>query len=285
MQFGESCPPWRRPCCNRSAAWAASARRSAARWVASSPTRRVVTAAAPHRGRRPHHLEACRDRRGARDRRAVRRHYHPVPGAARGRCRFFACNAHRDGVGRLRARRQSRVPGLAPLLGAGPADLRRDFVDQPRRDPGLVSLGRHCSRRRASWSAPISGPTTLAMHSPPSRSARRLSDTLDDVAHLHPGSAAHLSHGVSVAWKNIPYTRPAGRNGAARRGRRSYRLLLKGDGPYLFAGEHMSYITGWQEGAVRSAHVALADIGRRVREGADATVQSLMRSVPDTIGR
>ena len=41
-------------------------------------------------------------------------------------------------------------------------------------------------------------------------------------------------------------------------------VLLKGDGPYLFAGEHMSFITGWQEGAVRSAHKVLADIAERM---------------------
>ena len=44
-----------------------------------------------------------------------------------------------------------------------------------------------------------------------------------------------------------------------------YGSLLKGDGPFLFAGEHMSYINGWQEGAVRSAHYALSDIASRMR--------------------
>ena len=51
-----------------------------------------------------------------------------------------------------------------------------------------------------------------------------------------------------------------GRNGAATRGRRTIAPLLKGDGPFLFAGEHMSYINGWQEGAVRSAHYSLKQI-------------------------
>ena len=35
-------------------------------------------------------------------------------------------------------------------------------------------------------------------------------------------------------------------------------------GPFLFAGEHMSYINGWQEGAVRSAHYTLAAIAARM---------------------
>jgi monoamine oxidase len=40
--------------------------------------------------------------------------------------------------------------------------------------------------------------------------------------------------------------------------------LLQGDGPFLFAGEHMSYINGWQEGAVRSAHYSLKQIAERM---------------------
>ena len=43
------------------------------------------------------------------------------------------------------------------------------------------------------------------------------------------------------------------------------RVLLKGDGPFLFAGEHMSYINGWQEGAVRSAHRALDQVAERTQ--------------------
>jgi monoamine oxidase len=40
---------------------------------------------------------------------------------------------------------------------------------------------------------------------------------------------------------------------------------LKGDGPFLFAGEHLSYVNGWQEGAVLSAHHALREIATRMR--------------------
>ena len=99
--------------------------------------------------------------------------------------------------------------------------------------------------------------------------ALRLADALDDGERLHPGYRRHLSNGVSVAWKNIPYS-GSGWSEWSRDARAAYYgLLLRGDGPFLFAGEHVSYINGWQEGAVRSAHVALADIGRRVREGAD----------------
>ena len=97
--------------------------------------------------------------------------------------------------------------------------------------------------------------------------ALRLADALDDGERLHPDYRRHLTNGVSVAWKNIPYS-GSGWSAWGRDVREKYySLLLRGDGPFLFAGEHMSYINGWQEGAVRSAHVALADIARRVQRG------------------
>jgi monoamine oxidase len=95
--------------------------------------------------------------------------------------------------------------------------------------------------------------------------ARRLRDTLDDVEHLHPGAGQFLGQGVSVAWKNIPYSVGGWAEWSRAARAAQYPMLLKGDGPYLFAGEHMSYITGWQEGAVRSAHSVLGDIGARMR--------------------
>jgi monoamine oxidase len=95
--------------------------------------------------------------------------------------------------------------------------------------------------------------------------AQRLSDTLDDVAHLHPEAPRWLGQGVSVAWKNIPYTRSGWAEWSKAARTTQFPVLLKGDGPYLFAGEHMSFITGWQEGAVRSAHKVLGDIAERMR--------------------
>ena len=95
--------------------------------------------------------------------------------------------------------------------------------------------------------------------------SQRLIDTLDDVAHLHPQAPRWLGQGVSVAWNNIPYSRSGWAGVEPRGAGDTVPLLLKGDGPYLFAGEHMSFITGWQEGAVRSAHKVLGDIAQRMR--------------------
>jgi monoamine oxidase len=95
--------------------------------------------------------------------------------------------------------------------------------------------------------------------------AQRLTDTLDDLAHLHPDAGRWLGQGVSVSWKNIPYSRGGWAEWDKDARATQFPVLLKGDGPYLFAGEHMSFITGWQEGALRSAHKVLGDIAARMR--------------------
>ena len=95
--------------------------------------------------------------------------------------------------------------------------------------------------------------------------AQRLEHALADGEHLHPGYGRHLARGVSVAWKNIPYSGSAWAEWSRDARTRYYPVLLRGDGPFLFAGEHVSHITGWQEGAVQSAHHALRDIASRIR--------------------
>jgi monoamine oxidase len=94
--------------------------------------------------------------------------------------------------------------------------------------------------------------------------AERLAATLADDAAIHPNCADWLRNGVAVAWPTIPFSGGGWAEWSRTARLESYPVLLKGDGPVFFAGEHMSYITGWQEGAVRSAHVAIASIARRV---------------------
>lgn len=95
--------------------------------------------------------------------------------------------------------------------------------------------------------------------------AQRLEAALLDGERLHPGYREHLSKGISVAWKNIPFNAGAWAEWSSDARAAHYAALLKGDGPFLFAGEHVSYINGWQEGAVRSAHYTLGDIAARMR--------------------
>lgn len=93
--------------------------------------------------------------------------------------------------------------------------------------------------------------------------AQRAVDALADGGAVHRDYAKSLGRPVSVAWPNVPYS-GAGWAEWGRAARAThYPVLLKGEGPYLFAGEHMSHITGWQEGAVLSAHYVLGVLAGR----------------------
>jgi monoamine oxidase len=94
---------------------------------------------------------------------------------------------------------------------------------------------------------------------------RRLEDALADGEFLHKDYRVWLGRGVTVAWSKVPFSLGAWAEWGTEARARHYKALLGGDGPFLFAGEHLSWINGWQEGAVRSAHVALSAIGERLR--------------------
>jgi monoamine oxidase len=95
--------------------------------------------------------------------------------------------------------------------------------------------------------------------------AQRLENALADGEKLHPEYRQWLTKGVAVAWPNVPFSAGAWAEWGKDARAAHYPVLLKGDGPFLFAGEHMSHVTGWQEGAVLSAHYALGDVATRMR--------------------
>lgn len=93
----------------------------------------------------------------------------------------------------------------------------------------------------------------------------RQAAAIADGERLHPGYGGLVERGVSVAWPNVPFSRGGWMEWTPAARRAAYPVLLAGDGPYEFAGEHMSYITGWQEGAVRSAHHTIGRLAARAR--------------------
>lgn len=77
---------------------------------------------------------------------------------------------------------------------------------------------------------------------------------------LHPGYAREVSAPVSVAWGKMPRAGGAWAEWTRAQRASEYRLLRVPEGPYVFAGEHLSWLVGWQEGAVLSAWNALEDL-------------------------
>jgi len=84
----------------------------------------------------------------------------------------------------------------------------------------------------------------------------------ESIEALHPGKSQLLQSPVAVNWGQVPYSEGVGAlwgDGPADTAPRSsqYAELLKPEGPIVFAGEHLSYVGLWQEGAAMSAHEAL----------------------------
>jgi monoamine oxidase len=95
--------------------------------------------------------------------------------------------------------------------------------------------------------------------------AQRAAAAIADGERIHPGYAGLVDRGASVAWQKIPFAGGAWVEWDRATRRDAYPVLLDGAGPFHFAGEHMSHINGWQEGAVRSAHYTVARIAERAR--------------------
>lgn len=93
------------------------------------------------------------------------------------------------------------------------------------------------------------------------------------VERLHPGKSRLLAKPVTVAWGLTPWSEGVGPIHADwfanPRGAR-YAELLKPEGPIFFAGEHLSYIVFWQEGAALSAHEAMKLLAARAQQDAPA---------------
>jgi len=85
---------------------------------------------------------------------------------------------------------------------------------------------------------------------------------------VHPGRGRELEKPMAVAWSKVPHSL-----GIAARWRpgqeTAYALLNEPDGPFYFAGEHLSQIGAWQEGALLSARRAInmIDQHRRTQRG------------------
>jgi monoamine oxidase len=82
---------------------------------------------------------------------------------------------------------------------------------------------------------------------------------------LHPGSFARcVEHGVAIGWNNMEF---AGAGWADEEdpgfGERAG-VLAKPQGRFKFAGDQVTFLTGWQEGAVLAAWEAVKEIDRQV---------------------
>ena len=76
---------------------------------------------------------------------------------------------------------------------------------------------------------------------------------------LHPGYAAEIETGIGRAWGKVPFQK-----GGWPDADEAPEALHEPDGSIYFAGDQVSALPGWQEGAALAAHAAVAAIGERV---------------------
>ena len=80
---------------------------------------------------------------------------------------------------------------------------------------------------------------------------------------LHPDFAEHvpIELGLSIAWQNVPYQLGGWADDwTCENTDANYERLLDAEGKFYVAGDQVSYLSGWQEGAVRSAHHVIREI-------------------------
>ena len=91
------------------------------------------------------------------------------------------------------------------------------------------------------------------------------------IGRMHPGRAGELTRPVTVSWGLTRWSEGVGPGNPAwfESPRPAlYAELYRPEGPIFFAGEHLSYVQFWQEGAALSSHAAMQALQARVQERA-----------------
>ena len=105
------------------------------------------------------------------------------------------------------------------------------------------------------------------------------------VERLHPGHGKELEKPIYVGWGQVPWSEgawiasygpnqpdheasemvAAGHNFNGKFANPGYETLLEPDGPIYFVGDHVSHLSGWQEGAALSSLRAIGLLSERVK--------------------
>lgn len=93
--------------------------------------------------------------------------------------------------------------------------------------------------------------------------AERLAKALEWGAQIHPQYKTEFLNGISVSWHRVPWTLGCFGIWTQESRAEHYKNLCKMDGRIVLAGEHASYIGGWQEGAVTSSLDAIERLHQR----------------------
>jgi monoamine oxidase len=85
---------------------------------------------------------------------------------------------------------------------------------------------------------------------------------------LHPGHGKDLTKPIYVSWVQIPYSLGCAAANELPAAKPAYDQLSKPDGRLILAGDYLSHQVAWQEGAILSAHRAIAGMVGHMRQAA-----------------
>jgi monoamine oxidase len=101
--------------------------------------------------------------------------------------------------------------------------------------------------------------TVMGRRSPEERTGIALSQG----EKLHPQYRTEFENAFSVSWQNVPYSRGGWALIGPEPRKTLYPLFLKPDRRVYFAGDHVSYLSGWMQGAFESAQQVATAIHAR----------------------
>ncbi|MDQ4078770.1 MAG: FAD-dependent oxidoreductase, partial [Chloroflexota bacterium] len=94
----------------------------------------------------------------------------------------------------------------------------------------------------------------------------RVELALEHGSKLHPQYRDMFETGFSVAWHRAPYLLGAWPDYSERTREQYYPRLLEPDGRIYLTGEHLSYVTAWQEGAILASWMQIEKLHERVMQ-------------------
>jgi monoamine oxidase len=98
---------------------------------------------------------------------------------------------------------------------------------------------------------------------------QRVRKAVEYGSRIHPQYPGEFENGVSVAWHRSPFSQGCFGMWSADDREKHYDNLCRFDGRLVLAGEHASFLPGWQEGAVTSALDAIDRLQQRAQAAGD----------------
>ncbi|HEX3913677.1 MAG TPA: flavin monoamine oxidase family protein [Steroidobacteraceae bacterium] len=125
------------------------------------------------------------------------------------------------------------------------------YTDLPILNIGYPNTGFQSSGKGVLLGAYIWG--LRAMEFTAMTPAERLQRVVAYGSQIHPQYHQEFENGISVAWHRVPFTMGCFGMWSSDTRAKHYDALCELDGRIALAGEHASFLGGWQEGAVTSA--------------------------------